>query len=71
MSRILLDLADDDIAWLDRLAVEQGRSRAALLREAVIAYRAQAATNWIERGAGYWRDRVDVSLADSPDGSSV
>ena len=61
MARILLDLADGDIDWLDRLAAEQGRSRAALLRDAVVAYRAQAAANWIERGAGYWRGRSDAA----------
>ncbi len=61
MARILLDLADDDIDWLDRLAAEQGRSRAALLRDAVADYRTQAAANWIESGAGYWRGRADVA----------
>ena len=39
MARILADLPDDDIKWLDRLAEEQGKSRAAVLREAVDWYR--------------------------------
>ena len=42
MTRILADLPDDDIKWLDRLAEEQGKSRAAILREAVSAYRGDA-----------------------------
>jgi hypothetical protein len=61
MTRILADLPDDDIAWLDRLADERGKSRAAVLREAVSAYKSHASNagkkDWIERGAGYWRDR--------------
>ena len=36
MTRILADLPDDDIKWLDRIAAEQGKSRASVLREAVI-----------------------------------
>jgi hypothetical protein len=67
MTRILADLPDDDIAWLDRRAAEQGKSRAAILREAVATYKAQAPAggkhDWIERGAGLWKERVD-----SPDG---
>ena len=35
MTRILADLPDDDIKWLDQLAAEQGKSRAAVVREAV------------------------------------
>jgi hypothetical protein len=53
MPRILADLPDTDIAWLDSLAAESGRSRAAVLREAVAAYRA-ANADWLERGFGLW-----------------
>lgn len=53
MSRILADLPDDDIRWLDALAAESGRSRASLLRDAVAAFRA-ANTDWLERGFGLW-----------------
>ena len=64
MTRILADLPDDDIQWLDHLANEQGKSRAAILREAVASYKLQTpASNrkdWIERGAGYWKDRADI-----------
>lgn len=67
MTRILADLPDEDIAWLDALAAEQGRSRAAVLRDAVSAYKAQAASagsgDWILRGAGLWKGRKDI-----PDG---
>lgn len=64
MTRILADLPDDDIKWLDQLADEQGKSRAQILRDAVAAYRAYAPAgaknSWIERGAGLWQDRSDV-----------
>ena len=57
MTRILADLPDDDIERLDRIAKEQGKSRAAVLREAVAAYDAQPAdddVSWIDRGFGLW-----------------
>lgn len=60
MARILVDLPDEDIKWLDRLAGEQGKSRAALLREAVVAFRGRGAENWIERGFGLWQGRTDL-----------
>lgn len=67
MTRILADLPDDHIEWLDRLADEQGRSRASVLRDAVATYKAQTPApgkkDWIERGAGLWKDRDDI-----PDG---
>lgn len=63
MTRILADLPDDDIKWLDQLAAEQGKSRAAVLREAVAAYRPQVANDWIEAGFGAWKDRDDIGDA--------
>lgn len=63
MTRILADLPDDDIKWLDRLAEEQGKSRAAVLREAVSAYRAEAPTSgkaWLDQAFGIWKDRTDI-----------
>jgi Ribbon-helix-helix protein, copG family len=57
MTRILADLPDEDIKWLDQLAAEQGKSRAAILREAVVAYRpehAESDTSWIDKGFGLW-----------------
>lgn len=53
MARILADLPDSDIEWLDRLAAERSVSRASLLREAVTAFRAQD-RDWIESGFGLW-----------------
>lgn len=63
MTRILADLPEDDIKWLDQLANEQGKSRAAVLREAVAAYRPQSSLDWIEAGFGAWRDRDDIGDA--------
>ncbi len=66
MTRILADLPDDDIKWLDQRAAEQGKSRASVLRDAVSTYKAQPSVNnkdWIERWAGLWADRDDI-----PDG---
>jgi predicted transcriptional regulator len=65
MTRILADLPDEDIKWLDQLAAEQGKSRAAVLRDAVSAYKAQSPADgnkdWIARGAGLWKDRKDIA----------
>jgi Ribbon-helix-helix protein, copG family len=64
MPRILADLPDDAIKWLDACAAEQGKSRASVLREAVANYRSQSPAdgnkNWIARGAGFWKDRADI-----------
>lgn len=65
MPRILVDLPDDDIQWLDRLAAEQGKSRAALLRDAVAAYRGDAGQDWIDQAFGIWKDRADIGEAQS------
>lgn len=54
MTRILADLPDDDIRRLDRLAAEQGKSRAAVLRDAVAAYRPEASEDWLDAGFGAW-----------------
>jgi len=63
MTRILADLPDEDIRWLDARAAQQGKSRASILREAVATYKAQAPADdhdWIRRGAGAWKDRTDI-----------
>lgn len=56
MTRILADLPDEDIKWLDVKAAEEGRSRASLMREAVSSYRAQTPArgdkDWLEAGFG-------------------
>jgi hypothetical protein len=54
MTRILADLSDEDIKWLDRIAEEQGKSRASVLREAVAAYRADVPKDWLDAGFGLW-----------------
>jgi Ribbon-helix-helix protein, copG family len=54
MTRILADLPDEDIKWLDQLAAEQGKSRAAVLRDAVVAYRPPAPNDWLAAGFGLW-----------------
>jgi hypothetical protein len=67
VTRILADLPQEDIAWLDARAALQGKSRAAVLRELVSACKAQAAERtdkgWIERYAGLWADRDDIPAA--------
>ena len=64
MTRILADLPDDDIEWLDKLAAELSKSRAQILREAVAEYKAKIGPtgkqDWIQRGAGLWRGRTDI-----------
>ncbi|MFW2830526.1 ribbon-helix-helix protein, CopG family [Sphingomonas sp. ID0503] len=57
MTRILADLPNDDLRWLDQRAAELGRSRASVLREAVATYKAQSPANrleGLEQGFGLW-----------------
>ncbi len=58
MKRILADLPDDDIEWLDAKAADEGRSRASVVREAVASYRAQTPASgnkdWLDAGFGLW-----------------
>lgn len=58
--RFLADIPDADLEWLDRLATEQGVSRAELVRRAVAAYRADVAGDAIDNAFGIWRGREDV-----------
>ncbi len=68
MTRILADLPDDEIERLDSIARDQGKSRAAVLRDAVSAYQAQPAsddTSWIDKGFGLWaRHGIEVDPHD-------
>lgn len=68
MTRILADLPDEEIKRLDRIAHQQGKSRAAVLRDAVAAYYAQPTDgegDWIERGFGLWsRHGISVDPRD-------
>lgn len=52
--RILADLSEDDVKWLDARATELGISRASLLREAVAAFRAAESTQGLELFLGLW-----------------
>ena len=61
--RTLIDLPNDDMKWLDAKAADEGKSRAALVREAISAFRAEANNDWIKRGAGYWKNRDDIGDA--------
>lgn len=67
MTRILADLPDGDIKWLDRLAEREGKSRAAVLREAVASYKAETVSTdnlaWLDDGFGAWRHRTDIGDA--------
>jgi hypothetical protein len=62
--RTLVDIPDEDISWLDARARSEGKSRAAVVREAVSTFRAErsesADTSWIDEGAGYWMGRHDI-----------
>ncbi len=55
MTRILADLPDEYIRWLDARAAEQGRSRASVLREAVAAFKSEPPSqDRLEAGFGLW-----------------
>jgi predicted transcriptional regulator len=64
MTRILADLSDEDIQWLDQIAADQGKSRAAVLREAVKQYKAHSVSasgkEWLDQAFGIWKDRSDI-----------
>jgi hypothetical protein len=67
MTRILADLPDEDIKWLDETAAVLGRSRASLIGEAVAFFRgspdADKNLEWLEAGFGLWKDRTDIGDA--------
>lgn len=54
MTRILADLPDEDIKWLDARAAEQGKSRASVLRDAIAAFRGREGKAGIEKYFGLW-----------------
>ena len=56
--RVLADLPDDDISWLDARAAQLGTSRAQLLRDAVAAYRVDAKGDDLEAFFGIWTERT-------------
>ena len=65
--RTLVDIPDDDIRWLDEKAAGEGKSRTALVREAVAAYRAEnqasSGKDWLDQAFGIWKDRDDIGDA--------
>jgi hypothetical protein len=67
MTRILADLPDEDIKWLDETAVALGRSHESLIGEAVAFFRgspdADKNLEWLEAGFGLWKDRTDIGDA--------
>lgn len=58
--RFLADIPDDDVQWLDALAVGQGVSRAELVRRAIAVYRAEVSGDAIDNAFGIWRARDDI-----------
>jgi metal-responsive CopG/Arc/MetJ family transcriptional regulator len=62
--RTLVDIPEEDIEKLDALAARERRSRAAAIRDAIKLYLvSNSGTDWIARGAGYWKDRTDIGDA--------
>lgn len=62
--RTLVDIPDDLIDSLDAMARDNGRSRAAEMREALGKHvRDRSSNDWIRRGAGYWKHRTDIGDA--------
>ena len=59
--RTLIDIPEDDLKWLDRKAADEGRSRAAVVREAVAQFRATTGKKGMQRYFGLWKDRKDLS----------
>lgn len=54
MGRFLVDVPEDDLRRLDEIARREGKSRAAVIREAVASHIAQASHDWLEAGFGLW-----------------
>lgn len=54
MARFLVDVPEEDVARLDALARAEGKSRAAVLREAVSNYIAAESKQGFEKYFGLW-----------------
>jgi len=54
MARFLVDIPEEDLARLDALARTEGKSRAAVLREAVADYIAAESKQGFEKYFGLW-----------------
>jgi hypothetical protein len=54
MARFLVDIPEEDVARLDALAKAEGKSRAAILREAVAGFIAAESKQGFEKYFGLW-----------------
>ncbi len=54
MARFLVDVPEEDVARLDAMARAEGKSRAAVLREAVANYIAAESKHGFEKYFGLW-----------------
>lgn len=52
--RFLADIPDDDVQWLDAVARAEGKSRAAVIRDAVAAFRHRDDKAGMEKYFGLW-----------------
>jgi len=52
--RFLADIPDDDVQWLDAVARAEGKSRAAVIRDAVSAFRHRDEKAGMEKYFGLW-----------------
>ena len=52
--RFLADIPDDDVQWLDAIARAEGKSRAAVIRDAVTAFRHRDEKAGMEKYFGLW-----------------
>ena len=52
--RFLADIPDDDVQWLDAVARAEGKSRAAVIRDAVTAFRHRDEKAGMEKYSGLW-----------------
>ncbi len=60
--RILVDLADDDVAALNQAARRKGQSRASLIRQAVTDYLAERPAGGLKDAFGAWKGRGEDGL---------
>ncbi len=61
--RTLIDIEENQIRELDRLAKKEKQSRAALIREAVSDYLRKRQSKTLDDGFGLWGDRKVDGLA--------
>src|SRR5689334_1662675 len=54
MGRFLVDVPAEDVRRLDEIARAEGKSRTAVIREAVASYIANSNKDWLEAGFGLW-----------------